>query len=50
LGLNYTSKVDSWAIGVELFVMATGHMPFSGGLDDMSDMYFAICFKKVDEL
>jgi serine/threonine protein kinase len=28
LGCGYNQKVDLWALGVTLFQIATGHLPF----------------------
>lgn len=47
LGLRYTAKVDTWAIGVMLFQMVVGQVPFTYDHGGMASMYRGICFESI---
>jgi len=45
LGLPYTAKIDSWALGVIIFILTVGKSPFSGNSFD--DLFSNIVYKSI---
>ena len=45
LGQKYNYKIDTWAIGVMLFLMLTGEFPFNGLTCE--DLFKGILFRPV---
>ena len=46
LGFKYTSKVDTWSLGVMTFIMICGYPPFSG--PSFQNLFTKIVFEAVE--